>query len=142
MILKTDSKLNLENQSPARDLLAALPAAPSPELADAIAGRRVVAHAEFDLDDQLRYAKRFVVLLEGQSPRAAEADAAIVYSRADRGTVEVAVGDLAEAKLDEALGVDRLILIARNGVRHELPFSRRHRLEMSRFHQRLSKRID
>ncbi len=124
------------------NVLADLPAAPVPQLADAITGRRVVAHAEFDLDETLRYARRFVVLVEGSIPRAAEADAAVVYTRADGSTVEVAVADLAEAQLKEALGLDRLILLGRDGSRHELPFSRRFRLEMSRFHQRLSKRIE
>ncbi len=135
-----DSDSNHDPQ--AQDLLAQLPAAPIPQLAEAIAGRRVVADAEFDLDESLRYAKRFVVLVEGFEPRGAEADAAVVYTRANGSTQELRVPMLAEARLDEALGLDRLILVERAGARHELPFSRRHRLEMSRFHQRLSKRID
>ena len=124
------------------DLIAALPAAPVPALAEAIAGRRVVAHAEFDLDESLRYARRFIVLLEGSAPRAAEASAAVVYTRADGSAVELAVARCTEAKLDEALGVDRLIITECEGKRHELPFSRRYRLEMSRFHQRLQRRIE
>ena len=124
------------------DLIAALPAAPVPALAEAIAGRRVVAHAEFDLDESLRYARRFIVLLEGNAPRAAEADAAVVYTHANGSAIELSVARCTESKLDEALGVDRLVITECEGKRHELPFSRRYRLEMSRFHQRLARRIE
>lgn len=130
--------LRLSQDIPTTEPPGDLPAAPSRELAEAIGGRKVIAHAEFDLDEWLRYAKRFV-LLAGE-----DTSAAVIFS-CDKAIRQVSLRDLAGVEIEESLGVDRLILRERQevgGRRHALPFSRRHRLEMTRFHQKLRKRLD
>ena len=116
-----------------------LPLAAPPEVAAApalratINGRRVVAAGDFDLDDDLRYAERHAALVEP--------DAAVIFTR-NGHVVELPLADVSEAKIDEALGVDRLVLKHKDGGTEALPFSRRYRLEMSRLQQKIAKRVD
>ena len=109
-----------------------------PAFAAALRGRRVVAYAPFDLDDDLRFADRHAALVEGDAGRAA-----VVFTR--NGTAEeVAVADVDKAELDEAVGVDRLVLRLREGGRIELPYGRRERtrLGMGRLLARVQKRVE
>ena len=107
-----------------------------PKLKEAVAGRRVAAAARFDLDDDLRYADRAAALAE--SP---DGSASLAFTR-NGHAVDVPLGDVAEAKIDEAVGVDRLSLKLKAGGVVDLPFSRRGRLAMSRLQQRVAKRVD
>ncbi len=92
-------------------------------------GQSVVAWAQFDLDDENRYAEQFAVLTERKL---------IVLGRRPM-TLELA--DIAEAKIVEGLGVDRLNLIVDGKLAAQLRYSRRFRREMTRLHRKLERRL-
>lgn len=107
-------------------------------LRDAIAGRRVVGYVGFDLDDDLRFAERHVVLTE-------EPGGASHVAWTTNGTADtLAVSDLAEVNADEAVGVDRIVLRTKGGRVVELPYSRQKqvKLAMSRLLHRIKKRVE
>ncbi len=101
---------------------------PAAAQVDAPAGD-VVAEVELDLDDDLRYGRRRVVLTESQL-------------HIDERVVPLS--DIDKAEHQEAIGFDRLVLTLTSGRRVELPFSRRERvkLSMTRLIARLKHRVD
>ena len=72
-------------------------------------GRRVVSAGRFDLDDDLRYSDRAAALVEPAG------DAATLLYSTNGSVSELPLTDVAEATIDEALGVDRLVLKLKAG---------------------------
>ena len=95
-------------------------------------GHTVVAWAEFDLDEQNKYARRFAVLTEtdlfvlpgeGQQPRA------------------IPIRSISEAKISEGLGVDRLTVVGDDKLLAEFRYTRRHRRDVTRLNRKLGRRL-
>jgi ATP-binding cassette subfamily B protein len=91
----------------------------------------IVAWAEFDLDEQNRYARLFAVLTEK--------DLLIVADAGPTRTIPIA--SIAEANIVEGLGVDRLNIIADGKLVAEMRYTRRVRREMSRLQRKLERRM-
>ncbi len=110
---------------------------PAP-LAAELTGRRIVVAAPFDLDADLRFADRHAALTE-------DGGGGAFLSFTTNGHAEtIALADVAEAKADEAVGVDRIVLRLTNGRVVELPYSRKKRvkLAMSRLLHATKKRVE
>jgi hypothetical protein len=94
----------------------------------------IVAWAEFDLDQQNRYARQYAVLTEQDlfilAPGAAAAAARTIP-----------IASIAEANIVEGLGVDRLNVIADGKLVAEMRYTRRVRREMSRLQRKLERRL-
>jgi ATP-binding cassette subfamily B protein len=99
--------------------------------ADGVAGRRVLAQAIFDLDNDLRFAEQSATLLED----------ALLLSRGSEPE-EIALTNIEKAEVEEAAGFDQLVLRLRDGRRVVLPFSRQEkaRREMGRLAYALRRR--
>jgi len=100
-------------------------------------GQSVVAWSEFDLDEQNKYAKQFVVLTETQVLIVGE-------GAGDNGkppAKSVEISSVEEAKTIEGMGVDRLSLIAGNKVLAEMRYSKRHRRGMTKLQRKLERRL-
>src|SRR5438105_4177519 len=80
----------------------ALPAALRTQFNGELDGHTIIAWAQFDLDEQNRFAKQFVVLSETDL---------FVLRHPKSSAVSVAIAQMEEAKVNEGLGVDRLVLI-------------------------------
>jgi ATP-binding cassette subfamily B protein len=96
-------------------------------------GQQLVAWAQYDLDEENQYTTRYAVLT----------DRALLLLAADDGTPqEIRIGDIAEAKVIEGLGVDHMSVITRSGERFaELRYTMRHRRGMTRLHRKLERRL-
>lgn len=107
-------------------------------LSDAVAGRRVVGYAGFDLDEDLRFAERHVVLTEE-----GDGTSFVTWTTNDAADT-LAVGELAEVNADESVGVDRIVMRTKGGHVAELPYSRQKqtKLAMSRLLHRIKKRVE
>ena len=95
-------------------------------------GRQLVAWAQYDLDEENRYATRYAVLT----------DRALLLITGDgQPPTELAIAQIEEAKIVEGLGVDRMNVIV-DGIRvAEARYSPRHRRGMTRLHRKLERRL-
>ena len=91
----------------------------------------IVAWAEFDLDEQNRYARHYAVLTEK--------DLIILGDAARMRAIPIA--SITEAAIVEGLGVDRLNVIADEKLIAELRYTRRTRREMTRLQRKLERRL-
>ena len=91
----------------------------------------IIAWAEFDLDENNNYARRFAVLTEE--------DLLIVADAAPMQSIPIA--SISEASVVEGLGVDRLNIVANEKLVAELRYTRRARREMSRLQRKLERRM-
>lgn len=98
-------------------------------------GQAVVAWSEFDLDEKNRFAdKQYVVMTERK--------VLIADGRSDGGAArEIDIDSIAETKIVEGLGVDRLTLVSGGKLVGELRYSRRHRRGMTKIHRKLERRL-
>src|SRR4051812_38743370 len=90
----------------------------------------IVAWAEYDLDEQNRYVRRFAVLTETDLIVLADAPPQIIP-----------IASIEEASIVEGLGVDRLNVIVGGTRVAELRYSRRNRREMTRLQRKLERRM-
>ena len=86
--------------------------------------------AAFDLDDQNRYARHYVVLTEND-----------LLILTDGPAREIPIATIEEASIVEGLGVDRLDVIVAGRRVAELHYTRRQRREMTRLHRKLERRL-
>ena len=114
--------------APAAD--SALPRDVAERMDGQLDGQAVLAWSEFDLDDANRYARRHAVLTDRQL---------LVVS--DGSTSATPLARIAEAKIVEGLGVDRLRLIVDGKVAADLRYTHRHRRGMTRLHRKLERRL-
>src|SRR5688572_14602362 len=86
-------------------------------------GQQLIAWAQYDLDEENRYTTRYAILT----------DRALLLLAADGNPHEIRIGEIAEAKVVEGLGVDHMSVITRSGERFaELRYTMRHRRGMTR----------
>ena len=106
-------------------------------LASAVADHDVLGYAPFNLDDDLRFAERHAVLSERDGV------AFVTWTTGDQART-LRVDELESAKVDEAVGVDRITLRQRDGHVVELPYGREKKvkLAMSRLLHRIKKRVE
>ena len=95
-----------------------------------IDGQEVVAWSEYDLDENNRYARRFVVLTDRQ-----------LVTLGDAPLAARPVSDIGEATIVEGLGVDRLRILVGGKVAAELRYTHRFRRGMTRLHRKLERRL-
>src|SRR4051812_43241473 len=97
-------------------------------------GHTIVAWAEFDLDEQNRFARQFAVLTEP--------DLFILGpgTSSDRPRA-IAVKSIQESKIIEGLGVDRLTILVDGKPAASLRYSRSQRRDVTRLNRKLSRRI-
>ncbi len=98
-----------------------------------LAGQTIVAWSEFDVDENNQYAQQFVVLTE----------MALFITSGTPPVVDrpIAISSIAEAKIVEGLGVDRLTIISDGRLIAELRYSRAHRRGMTKLHRKLERRL-
>src|SRR3954471_23026116 len=117
-----------------------LPGAVRERINGQLDGHTIVAWAEFDLDENNRYARQFAVLTEtdlfilGARPADAQPDQAM-------SPRSIAIKSIEEAKIIEGLGVDRLTIIVGGKPAASLRYSRNHRRDVTRLHRKLARRI-
>ncbi len=101
------------------------------------AGGRVVAEATYDLDDDLRFARRVARLIEADG-------ATQLQYEDDQGVQLLSLADVEKADLDEAAGLDFLTLRLKSGGSVRLPFSRhkKAKLGMTRLLQAIKRRLE
>ncbi|MEM7807450.1 MAG: ABC transporter ATP-binding protein [Planctomycetota bacterium] len=101
------------------------------------AGGHVVAEARYDLDDDLRFVRRHVRLLESDG-------VATLVFETDAGERQVVLADVDKADLDEAAGLDRLVLTLKSGENVGMPFSRQQsvKLGMTRLLRQIQRRLE
>ena len=128
------SENRIEPTNPTADVTHgdALPQALRARFNGQLDGRQLIAWAQYDLDEENRYATRYAVLT----------DRALLLITGDgQPPAEIPIGQIEEAKIVEGLGVDRMNVIV-NGVRvAEARYSPRHWRGMTRLHRKLERRL-
>src|SRR3954452_10484985 len=127
-----------------------LPGAVRERINGQLDGHTIVAWAEFDLDENNRYARQFAVLTEtdlfilGARPAdapAPPADAPPSDTLPGLAPRSIAIKSIEEAKIIEGLGVDRLTIPVGGRPAASLRYSRSQRRDVTRLHRKLARRI-
>lgn len=94
-------------------------------------GQALVAWAEFDLDESLKFTRRAAVLTER----------ALLLTDAGGAVRSIELARIDESRIDEGLGVDRLLIVSEGSVWVEARYTRSCRRDMLRLNRMLQRRL-